>query len=268
MSARAPELGEGSNRMGRLANKVAIITGATGGMGGAKVRLFAEEGARVIATGRNEERLNKVVSDINSQLGAERVLGMTHDIGVENDWATVVARAVEAFGRLDILVNNAAIPGSESEAPWDIDAVEAERILTTNILGAMLGIKAVMPELKKSGAGSIVNVSSAAGLVGGVSGGSAAYASSKAALGALSREVALSVAKEGVRVNTVYPGLVRTPILDNFSEEEIAGTLAKIPVGFAADPIDIAYSVLFLASDESRFMTGADLVIDGGHTAQ
>lgn len=254
--------------MGRLANKVAIITGASGGMGSAAVRLFVEEGARVIATGRSEKRLNEVVSDINRQLGAERVLAVRHDIGIESDWANVVAKAIEAFGRLDILVNNAAIPGQPRQDPCDIDAEEASRVLTTNILGALLGIKAVMPELKKSGSASIVNISSAAGLVAGVSGGSAAYASSKAALGALSREIALSVAKDGVRVNTVYPGLVRTPILDNFSKERIAGTLAKIPVGYAADPIDIAYSMLYLASDEARFMTGADLVIDGGHTAQ
>lgn len=94
------------------------------------------------------------------------------------------------------------------------------------------------------------------------------YASSKAALGAVSREIALNVANDGVRVNTLYPGLVRTLILDNYSKEEMEGTLAKVPVGFAAEPIDIAYGVLYLASDESRFMTGADLVVDGGHTAQ
>lgn len=254
--------------MGRLADKVAIITGASGGVGGALVKLFADEGARVLATGRNEARLNELVSDVNRQLNSERVLGVTHDITNENDWASAVAQAVDAFGRLDILVNNAAIPGRASEEPWNFDAENATTVLTTNIMGAMLGIRAVMPELTKSGAGSIVNVSSAAAFVGGVSGGSAAYASSKAAVGALSREVALGVARDGVRVNTVYPGLVRTPILENFPEERIARTLSKIPMGFAADPIDIAYGVLYLASDESRFMTGADLVIDGGHTAQ
>ncbi|MGO4860270.1 SDR family NAD(P)-dependent oxidoreductase [Arthrobacter sp. 2MCAF14] len=247
---------------------MAIITGASGGVGGALVKLFADEGARVLATGRNEARLNELVSDVNRQLNSERVLGVTHDITNENDWASAVAQAVDAFGRLDILVNNAAIPGLASEEPWNFDAENATTVLTTNIMGAMLGIKAVMPELTKSGAGSIVNVSSAAAFVGGVSGGSAAYASSKAAVGALSREIALGVAKDGVRVNTVYPGLVRTPILENFPEERIARTLSKIPMGFAADPIDIAYGVLYLASDESRFMTGADLVIDGGHTAQ
>ncbi|CCQ46524.1 short chain dehydrogenase family protein [Pseudarthrobacter siccitolerans] len=254
--------------MGRLANKVAIITGGSGGIGEALVKLFAHEGARVLATGRNEARLNELVSDLNRQLNSERVFGVTHEITSESDWANVVAKAVEVFGQLDILVNNAAIPGRASEEPWDVDAENATTVLTTNIMGAILGIKAAMPELKKSGAGSIVNVSSAAAFVGGVSGGSVAYASSKAAVGAVSREIALGVARDGVRVNTVYPGLVRTPILENFPQERIARTLSKIPMGFAADPIDIAYGVLYLASDESRFMTGADLVIDGGHTAQ
>lgn len=264
----ASELGEGSDRMARLAGKVAIITGASGGIGGAAVKLFVDEGARVIATGRNEARLNELVSSTKSQFGGERVLGVTHDITSEGDWANVVATALAVFGRLDILVNNAAIPGLASTEPWDIDGENAMQILTTNVVGAMLGIKAVMPELKKAGAGSIVNISSAAALVGGVSGGSAAYASSKAAIGALSREIALSVAKDGIRVNTVYPGLVRTPILDSVPKERIALTLSKIPVGFAADPIDIAYSALYLASDESRFVTVAGLVVDGGLTAQ
>lgn len=254
--------------MGRLDNKVAIVTGASSGIGTAEVRLLAEEGARVIATGRNEERLRAVVSDINAHLGSERVLGVTHEIEVVSDWERVVAQAVDAFGRLDILVNNAAIPGQLRQDAWNIDPDEAERILKTNVVGALIGIKAAMPELLKSGAASIVNISSAGGLVGGVSGGSAAYSASKAGLGALSREIALSVARKGVRVNTVYPGLVRTPILENFSRERIEQTLSKIPVGFAADPIDIAYGVLYLASDESRFVTGTDLIIDGGHTAQ
>lgn len=254
--------------MERLTNKVAIVTGASGGMGKAEVQLLAEEGARVVATGRNASRLRQIVAEVNEQLGSERVLGVTHDITVETDWVRVVTTATEAFGGLDILVNNAAMPGQLRKDAWDIDADEAAQILATNVVGALLGIKVAMPELKRSGSASIVNISSAAGLVGGVSAGSVAYASSKAALGAVSREIALNVAKDGVRLNTVYPGLVRTPILDNFPKERIEATLANIPVGFAAEPIDIAYAVVYLASDESRFMTGADLVIDGGHTAQ
>ena len=125
-----------------------------------------------------------------------------------------------------------------------------------------------MPVMKNNGAGSIVNISSAAGLVGGISGGSVAYSSTKGSLRAITKEVALDVAKDGVRINTVYPGLIRTPIMEAFSKETTEAVLAKIPVGFAADPIDIAYGMLFLAADESRFVTGTDIIIDGGYTAQ
>lgn len=125
-----------------------------------------------------------------------------------------------------------------------------------------------MPQMKTIGAGSIVNISSAAGLVGGISGGSVVYSSTKGALRAITKEIALDVAKTGIRVNTVYPGPINTPIMQAFSEEVTAAVLAKIPMGFAADPLDIAYGVLYLASDESRCVTGTDIIIDGGYTAQ
>ncbi|WP_275002371.1 SDR family NAD(P)-dependent oxidoreductase [Promicromonospora iranensis] len=254
--------------MGRLDNKVALITGAAGGQGKVEARLFAQEGAKVIATDLNNALLAGTVAEINSELGTDAVLGLEHDIASESDWVSVVANAVEAFGKIDILINNAAMPGKTREDVWDVDAEEVTRILNVNITGTLLGIKAVMPQMKTIGAGSIVNVSSAAGLVGGISGGSVAYSSTKGALRAITKEIALDVARTGVRVNTVYPGLINTPIMQAFSKEVTEAVLAKIPIGFAADPIDIAYGVLFLASDESRFVTGTDLVIDGGYTAQ
>ncbi|MFT2706141.1 SDR family NAD(P)-dependent oxidoreductase [Clavibacter zhangzhiyongii] len=253
--------------MGRLDNKVAIITGAAGGQGKVEAKLFAEEGAQVIATDVNDTLLAETVAEINAELGRDAVLGYKHNIANESEWVDVVEKAIAAFGRVDILINNAAIPGKTREDVWDIDAEETTRILNVNITGTLLGIKAVMPELKKNGTGSIVNISSAAGLVGGISGGSVAYSSTKGALRAITKEIALDVAAAGIRVNTVYPGLINTPIMRAFSEETTAAVLAKIPMGFAAEPIDIAYGVLFLASDEARFVTGTDIIIDGGFTA-
>jgi len=253
--------------MGRLDNKVAIITGAAGGQGKVEAKLFAQEGAKVIATDMNDTLLAETVAEINAELGTDAVIGLKHNIANESDWVEVVLTAVETFGKIDILINNAAMPGKTREDIWDIDAEEVTRILNVNITGTLLGIKAVMPQLKKSGAGSIVNISSAAGLVGGISGGSVAYSSTKGALRAITKEIALDVATDGVRVNTVYPGLINTPIMRAFSKEVTEAVLAKIPMGFAAEPIDIAYGVLYLANDESRFVTGTDVIIDGGYTA-
>lgn len=254
--------------MGRLENKVAIITGAAGGQGKAEAKLFAQEGAKVVATDLNDTLLMETVKELNAELGFDAIIGVKQDIADESDWVLVVAKAIDTFGKVDILINNAAMPGKTHEDVWAIDVEETRRILNVNIVGVLLGMKAVMPEMKKNGIGSIVNISSTAGLVAGISGGSVAYVAAKSALTGATKEIALSVAKDGVRVNTLYPGLIHTPIMDSFSKEFTASVLAKVPVGFAAEPVDIAYAVLFLASDEARFVTGADIIVDGGFTAQ
>lgn len=253
--------------MGRLDNKVAIVTGAAGGQGKVEAKLFAQEGAKVIATDINDTLLAETVAEINAELGTNSVLGVKHNIASESDWVVVVEQGIATFGRIDILINNAAIPGKNRGDVWDIDVDETTRILNVNITGTLLGIKAVMPELEKNGTGSIVNISSASGLVGGISSGSVAYSSTKGALRTITKEISVDVAPSGVRVNTVLPGLINTPILRDYPKEAAAVT-AKIPLGFPAEPIDIAYGVLFLASDEARFVTGSEMVIDGGYTAQ
>jgi NAD(P)-dependent dehydrogenase (short-subunit alcohol dehydrogenase family) len=161
--------------MGRLDKKVAIITGGAGGQGKVEARLFAQEGAKVVATDLNDTLLAATVKEINDELGSDAVLGVKHDISSESDWTAVVTKAIAAFGTVDILVNNAAMPGKTREDVWAIDVEETTRILSVNLTGTLLGIKAVVPEMKKNGRGSIVNISSAAGLVGGISGGSVAY---------------------------------------------------------------------------------------------
>lgn len=254
--------------MGRLNGKVAIITGAGGGQGKVEAKLFAQEGAKVVATDINEELLKQTVKELNNELNSEMIRGIKQNVTNEKDWEDVVAQTVKAFGKVDILVNNAAIAGKTRENVWDIDAEETQRILNINTVGVLLGIKAVVPEMKKNGSGSIINISSAAALVAGVSGGAVAYTASKGAVLSLTKEIALDVGKDGIRVNSVYPGLIRTPILDSFDDEIKNKIIENIPVGFVADPKDVAYGVLYLASDESRFVTGTELVIDGGYTAK
>lgn len=254
--------------MGRLNGKVAIITGAGGGQGKVEAKLFAQEGAKVVATDINEELLKQTVKELNNELNSEMIRGIKQNVANEKDWEDVVAQTVKAFGKVDILVNNAAIAGKTRENVWDIDAEETQRILNINTVGVLLGIKAVVPEMKKNGSGSIINISSAAALVAGVSGGAVAYTASKGAVLSLTKEIALDVGKDGIRVNSVYPGLIRTPILDSFDDEIKNKIIENIPVGFVADPKDVAYGVLYLASDESRFVTGTELVIDGGYTAK
>lgn len=254
--------------MARLEGKVAIITGAGGGQGKVEARLFASEGAKVVATDLNEELLNETVKELNAELKSDNIIGVKQNVADEQDWKEVVAKTVQEFGKVDILINNAAIPGKTREDVWDIDSEETQRILNINTVGVLLGIKAVVPEMKNNGNGSIINISSAAALVGGVSGGAVAYTASKGAVLSLTKEIALDVGKHGIRVNSVYPGLIRTPIMDSFADEVKNKIIENIPVGFVADPKDVAYGVLYLASDESRFVTGTELVIDGGYTAK
>lgn len=253
--------------MKRLEDKVAIITGAASGMGASEARLFAKEGATVIATDIQVDELKAVVDEIKDEGG--EALAIEHDVTNKGDWETVIKKAVGNYERIDILVNNAGIGGAEGFAP--LDEVELEswnKFMTVNSTGNFLGVKAVVPEMKKAGQGSIVNTSSIAGLVGGAAG--IQYSASKGANRLLTKTAAIELAPHNIRVNSIHPGFIDTPMVSVVTEDEEAleESLKAIPLGKTGTPEDVANLVLFLASDESAYITGTEIPIDGGYTAQ
>ena len=258
--------------MRQLEGKVAIVTGGASGIGRSVVRRFAEEGARVALCD---------VDDLNGAAAAEalrseghRVAFFHHDAGDEGQWREVLEQVVNQFGKLDILVNNAYAGALFSLASASLDDLVANFRVTTN--GVFLGMKLAGPMMGDGGA--IVNISSIAALRG--SPANTVYAAAKSAAASLSRSAALTFAKRGVRVNVVTPGVVQTPSLDStvvslFGARDQAGIsaglarlAASVPLGRIAEPRELANAVLFLASDEASFITGAELVVDGGATAR
>ena len=251
--------------MGRMDGKVALISGGARGQGAAEARLFAQEGAKVVIGDLLDVDGMRVAAEI-AELGGEAVY-VHLDVTREEDWQSAVQAAVSAFGKLDVLVNNAGIwrrGRVEDTTVEDWDAVQ-----NVNSKGVFLGTKAAIPEMRKAGGGSVINISSTAGLVGGPR--STAYTASKGAVRLFTKATAIQYAREGIRSNSIHPGPIDTEMIqqvwqgeDNSREESIART----PLGRVGTVDDIAYGALFLASDESSFMTGSDLVIDGGSTAQ
>ena len=247
----------------RLEGKVALISGGARGMGAAEAKLFAEEGARVVLGDVLEEEGHQVEAEI-AESGGEAVF-VHLDVTSESDWQGAVDTAVERFGKLDILVNNAgifnrALIHEQSEEDWD-------RVMDINGKGVFLGTKAAIPVMREAGGGSIVNISSVAGLIGSMN--STAYNASKGAVRLLTKSTAIQYAKEGIRCNSVHPGPIETPMLDLVypSPEARAQRQDAIPIGRLGRMEDVAKGVLFLASDEASYMTGSELVIDGGYTA-
>jgi cyclopentanol dehydrogenase len=252
--------------MGRLDGKVAIITGAASGQGAEEARMFAREGARVVATDIQGAKLQEVVDEINGSGG--EATSFTHDVTKQDQWERVVKGTVEKFGKIDILVNNAGIGGEEGFAQLDAVDLDAwNKFMTVNATSNFLGIKSVVPEMRRNGKGSIVNISSMAGMIGGAAG--VHYTSSKGASRLLTKGAAVELGPDNIRVNSVHPGFIHTPmtsiVLDD--EEMREDALKSIPLGIVGEPEDVAYLVLFLASDEARFVTGAEFLIDGGQTA-
>lgn len=246
--------------MGRLNGKVAIITGAAGGQGAYEAELFAKEGAKVVATDMHTDLLESLVTKINDNGG--QAISLKQNVTSAEDWQTVVQHTVKIFGQVDILINNAGIYISNriEETPLE----EWEKTMSVNATGVYLGMKYVIPEMVKSGGGSIVNISSIDGIIG--SGHSAAYAASKGAVRSLTKNAAFSHAKNKIRINSVHPGVIVTPMNEHQLASEDTKTFAQknTPLPYLGKPEDVAYGVLYLASDESKFVTGIELVIDGG----
>ena len=249
----------------RLAGKVALISGGARGMGAVEARLFAQEGARVVIGDILEAEGRKVEADIRAA-GGEAVF-VRLDVTNEADWQQAVATAESRFGTLHILVNNAGVSGHGKVE--DTPAEEWDRVMDINAKGVFLGSKTAIPAMRRAGGGSIINISSQLGLVG-VDNSSPQYQASKGAVRLLTKATAMQYAAEGIRANSVHPGPIVTPMTEarRGDPEVYKLTVGRIPLGRYGQPEDVAYGVLYLASDESTYVTGSELVIDGGWTAQ
>jgi len=250
---------------GRLSGKVAIVTGATEGIGIEVARLFAAEGARLVLVARRAEPGREVVSE----LGPERALFVQGDVG-DPDTAPAAVGAAEQLGGPHVLVNNAGIDLSGVEL-LDTELDDARRVFDVNVIGALLMLQEAARSMRDCGGGSIVNVTSRAGIIG--LPGSVVYGASKGALQVLTRGAAVELAQFGIRVNNVAPGLTETPLIRRWIEEQddpvaFRETVTNtIPQRRFADPAEVAAAVLYLAGDESASVTGATLSVDGGYTA-
>ena len=248
----------------RLENKVAFISGGARGMGAVEARLFAQEGCRVAIGDLREDEGRKVEAEIN-ETGGE-CLYLRLDVTSEESWQEAIAATVGGFGKMDILVNNAGIYRTERVEETSVELWE--QVMEINSKGVFLGTKHAIPQLRKAGGGSIINISSTAGLVG--SNMAAAYSASKGAVRMFTKATAIQYAQDGIRANSIHPGIIQTDMTaalladPNHYQER----LDRTPLGRIGRPEDVAYGALFLASDESSFMTGSELVIDGGWTAQ
>ena len=248
----------------RLEGKVAIITGGARGQGAAEARLFAREGAKVVFGDVRDEEGAAIQAEINGA-GLEAVY--THlDVTSEDDWRRAVDLAVTRFRRLNVLVNNAGtIEPREMERFFDMDGWE--QIMAVNATGTFLGVKHAIPEMKRVGGGSIVNLSSVSGFVGQYF-VHPAYSASKGAVRILTKRFAVQYARDGIRVNSVHPGMMPPMRSAQPPDPELWNrALESVPMGRAGRRVDVAYAVLFLASDEASYITGTELVVDGGYLA-
>ena len=247
--------------MARVQGKVAIVTGGARGQGASHARLLVKEGAKVVIT----DVLEAEGKTLAAELGDNAVF-VKHDVTSTSDWEMVVKLAEEKFGPVTVLVNNAGISGDPT--PLEDTSIDAyKRIVAINQDGVFYGMKYVIPSMKKAGKGSIVNISSISGLVGNP--GAVGYNASKFAVRGMTKSAALELGPFGIRVNSIHPGLIETPMIRQGSVKDSIDELAvAVPMKRIADASEVSNLVLFLASDESSYSTGSEFVIDGGLTAQ
>ena len=248
----------------KLEGKVAVISGAAGAMGAVEAKLFAAEGAKVLLGDLVEEDGDRIAREIEASGG--QALFHRLDVTKESDWVAAIAAAGERFGPVDVLINNAGVYRTTvidqtTVADWD-------DIMAINARGVFLGTKTVIPSMRRAGGGSIVNISSTAGLVGNAVEG--AYTASKGAVRMFSKAAAIHYAAEGIRVNSIHPGVIDTKMVEHLMADPELGPLvmSKIPMGRMGTAAKVAKMVLFLASDDSSYTTGSELVVDGGYSAQ
>ena len=247
--------------MGRVSGKVAIVTGAARGMGAADARRMIDEGAKVMLT----DILDAEGAATAKSLGPNARF-LHHDVTKEAEWKQIVAETEKAFGPVSVLVNNAGI--STYGMIETLEESEYRRVIDINQVSVFLGMKSVLPSMKRAGGGSIINISSGAGLIGFAN--VISYSASKFAVRGMTKSAAIEFAPYNIRVNSIHPGLIRTPMtaVTPDSEAAMVASAAATPAGRIGEPDEVANVVLMLASDESRFSTGAEFVIDGGITCQ
>ena len=251
--------------MKRLQNKVAFISGGASGQGAAETELFIDEGAKVIIGDIQDEK-GKLLEEKVRVYGGEATY-VHLDVTNESDWENAVLKAIEIYSQIDILINNAGITAHNNIENTTLK--EWEKMNAVNSTGVFLGCKSVIPIMKKSGKGSIVNISSMAGLVG-LPSASSAYTASKGSVRALTKNVSTQYGQYNIRCNSVHPGFIETEMLEKVlsDKKEREKRLDMTPLGIIGTANDVALAVLFLASDESSYITGAELVIDGGITSR
>ena len=251
--------------MDRVDGKIAVITGGGRGIGQTTAELLAEEGAQVAVTDIDADAGTTTVEHITD--GGGEAAFFEHDVTSEADWERVVDKVQDTLGVPDVLVNNAGIYQIEPVDEMDVD--DWKNLMDVNVTGVFLGLKHCTPLMREQGQGSVINLSSVAGIIG--LSGHTCYGASKGAVRTMTKDAAIELAEAGVRVNSLHPAYIDTQMAD-YGAETLSTTKEELdamhPIGHMGEPEDVAYAVLFLASDESKFMTGSEMVLDGGLTAQ